>query len=304
MQNTSQSLRELGNIIDPTPMKSINLICSLIFFQISVCNAQLTFRIDESISYPDLSVKISESVSYPDITVKIGENVSYEDFTVGITSNKNQADFIITESRYPDLTVKASESVTYPDLSIKMGETVSYPDVTIKIRKSGTVDYIIFTEKAYISLREIVIALLPAINKELDYKYKKIPIYTEQTNSPTQSSNNSKSNYSDAVNVLNGAKIFAQDDKNTYLGKIASEYDSESIFNEYGTYGSEYNSSCIWNEYSTFGNEYNSLSPFNDYSSKPPMIVKNGKIIGYLTTNESINGGISPYILKGLKDKF
>jgi len=50
-------------------------------------------------------------------------------------------------------------------------------------------------------------------------------------------------------------------------------------------------------------NKYNSLSPFNNYSSNPPLIIKNGKLIGYLTTNESINGGVSPYILKSNKDK-
>ncbi len=287
-----------------TSIKSINIIITFIAFQISVCNAQLTFRINENISFPDLSVKISKNISFPDITVKIGENVSFEDFTVGITSNKNEADFIITESRYPDLSIKASEDVLHPDISIKAGETVSFPDVTIKIKKSGTVGYTVFTEKAYISLREIVIALLPAINKELDYKYEKIPIYTEKSNSSIKNHNNSDSNHTNFINALKGAKIFAQDDKNTYLGKIASEYGSESIFNEYGTYGSEYSSSSIWNEYSTFGNEYNSLSPFNDYSSKPPKIIKDGKIIGYLTTNESINGGVSPHILKGLKDKF
>jgi len=34
------------------------------------------------------------------------------------------------------------------------------------------------------------------------------------------------------------------------------------------------------------------------------MIVKDGQIIGYLTVNDIISGGVSPYILKGLKDQF
>lgn len=37
----------------------------------------------------------------------------------------------------------------------------------------------------------------------------------------------------DACSMLNGAVIIAQDDANTYLGKIALPYDSDSIFNEY-----------------------------------------------------------------------
>ncbi len=104
----------------------------------------------------------------------------------------------------------------------------------------------------------------------------------------------------DVCAILDGAVIIAQDDANTYLGKISSPYDSDSIFNEYGTYGNEYSSSSIWNEYSKFGNEYNSYSPFNEYSSKPPMLIKSRSLIGYLTTNKYIQGGISPNLLKAL----
>lgn len=43
--------------------------------------------------------------------------------------------------------------------------------MTIKINKSGTVNYIIYTEKEFISLRDIVIALLPAINYHSDFKH-------------------------------------------------------------------------------------------------------------------------------------
>jgi len=209
-------------------MKTIFLILLSILSIESV--AQITFRIEDNISYPDLSVKISDNVSYPDIRIKIGEDISYEDFTVGITSNKSKADFIITKSRYPDLTVKASDNISYPDLRIKAGESVSYADVTIEIKKSGTVDYLVYTEKAFISLIDIVISLLPAINKELDYKFEKIPIYID---------NQGNENLTDAIGTLKGAKIFAQDDDNTYLGEISSEYDSESIFNKHGTYGNE-----------------------------------------------------------------
>jgi len=261
--------------------------------------AQILFRIESDIFYPDLSVRISENISFPDIRVKIGESVTFEDFTVGITSNRNQADFIITTSRYPNLTVKASEDILFPDIRIKAGENVSFADVTIKIKKVGTVEYIVYTEKAYISLTDLVVALLPAINKEMDYKFEKIPIYIKEFNKST-----SFSNLSEIILLLKGSLVFAQDNEQTYLGKIDNKYNSESIFNEYGTFGNKYSSKSIWNEYSKFGNKYNYLSPFNDYSSSPPMIIKNGKIIGYLTTNKFISGGISPYILKGIKDNF
>ena len=107
-------------------------------------------------------------------------------------------------------------------------------------------------------------------------------------------------NAEEVCEAVKGAVLIAQDDKNTYLGKITNPYDSESIFNEYGTYGSEYNSASIWNQYATFGSEYNSYSPHNSYTSTPPMIIKNKKILGYLSTNKSIKSSISPNLLKAL----
>ena len=104
----------------------------------------------------------------------------------------------------------------------------------------------------------------------------------------------------EVCSIVSGAKLLAQDDKNTYLGNITNSYDGDSIFNEYGTYGNEYNSSSIWNEYATFGNEYSTYSPFNEFSSSPPMMIKNGKIIGYLSANKNIKSSISPNLLKAL----
>jgi hypothetical protein len=109
----------------------------------------------------------------------------------------------------------------------------------------------------------------------------------------------------EVCDIVNGAVLIAQDDKNTYLGKVTSAYNSESIFNEYGTYGSEYNSASIWNQYATFGSEYSSYSPHNSYTSTPPMIIKNKKILGYLSANKNIKSSISPNLLKALcKEEF
>lgn len=103
--------------------------------------------------------------------------------------------------------------------------------------------------------------------------------------------------------ILNGSKVIAQDNQNTYLGKVTSEYDSESIFNDYGSYGGEYSSTSIWNEYSTLGNEYSIYSPFNPYTTTPPMLIKDGRVIGYLSSNKSITSSISPNLLKALCEK-
>ena len=105
---------------------------------------------------------------------------------------------------------------------------------------------------------------------------------------------------SEVCSIVNGAKLLAQNDENTYLGEITNSYATDSIFNKYGIYGSEYSSNSIWNKYSVFGSEYSSYSPFNEYTSTPPMMIKGGKIIGYLTANSSIQASISPNLLKAL----
>ena len=76
-----------------------------------------------------------------------------------------------------------------------------------------------------------------------------------------------------------------------YLGCLnCNQYDSNSIWNEYGTYGNQYNTNSIWNEYGTFGSEYSSFSPWNEYASYPPVIVdEDGNFYGYLTVNEFNN---------------
>jgi|SRR5690554_1340943 len=100
--------------------------------------------------------------------------------------------------------------------------------------------------------------------------------------------------------VVRDAKIVAQDDENTYLGKVASRYGSDSIFNKYGDFGSRYSSKSIWNKYGDFGNQYGQYSPFNKHASQPPMLIKEGRIIGYLSANKSIESSISPNLLKAL----
>jgi PKD repeat protein len=77
------------------------------------------------------------------------------------------------------------------------------------------------------------------------------------------------------------AKLYLFAEDGTYLGKLTTnEFDSDSIFNEYGTYGSK----------------YSLQSAFNDYTFTPPYIVtSDGIIYGRLTTNKFISGAISPY---------
>jgi len=76
-------------------------------------------------------------------------------------------------------------------------------------------------------------------------------------------------------------------DNNTFLGCLnCNEFSSESICNEFGTYGSEFSSESIWNEFGTYGSEFSSYSPWNEFSSDGPKIVdKDGNYYGRFSIN-------------------
>jgi hypothetical protein len=94
---------------------------------------------------------------------------------------------------------------------------------------------------------------------------------------------------------LEGAVIINDDDE--YIGQIANPSVRDSIFNEYGEFGSEYRSESIWNEYGKNGSEYRPNSAFNDYATRPPRLIKNRQVIGYLTVNKSKPGGLNPRLI-------
>jgi hypothetical protein len=81
--------------------------------------------------------------------------------------------------------------------------------------------------------------------------------------------------------------IFGGENHDVFLGCLnCNTYTSNSIWNEYGTYGNHYSITSIWNEYGTYGSTYSSLSPWNSYASDPPVVVdENGNFYGYLTIN-------------------
>lgn len=100
------------------------------------------------------------------------------------------------------------------------------------------------------------------------------------------------------IQTTTSLELYSNDGR-TYLGKVTSnEFDLESIFNEFGTYGSKFSLTSIWNEFGTYGSPFSSESAFNEFALSPPVIMSGSDIIGYLTVNSSINGAISPYGLK------
>jgi hypothetical protein len=93
--------------------------------------------------------------------------------------------------------------------------------------------------------------------------------------------------------------VMYSNDGAIYLGKLTSnEFDSDSIFNEFGSYGGKFSEKSIFNEFGTYGGKYSDQSPFNEYASKPPVVIENGKVTGHLTINTAFKDAISPVGLK------
>jgi len=90
--------------------------------------------------------------------------------------------------------------------------------------------------------------------------------------------------------------LYSDDSKKLYIGKLTSnKLDSKSIFNKLGVYGSELSSKSIWNELGVYGSQLSRYSAFNDLALKPPKIIDgNNYIVGRLTKNNTIPGGIDP----------
>jgi len=91
---------------------------------------------------------------------------------------------------------------------------------------------------------------------------------------------------------LEGAKIIAAD--GTFLGTLDDSYSEDSIFNDYSDYGAEYSSDSIWNEYNDWGNSYSLTSPFNEHAADPPILIKEGEIVGKLTVKSYEVDAVDP----------
>lgn len=103
-----------------------------------------------------------------------------------------------------------------------------------------------------------------------------------------------------ADSVIHGPlKLIADDSKHTYLGMLTTnKFDTESVFNEFGTYGNKFNLKSIYNEFGTFGGEFSLYSPFNESTLSPPLIVDaDGNTVGRLSVNKNVIGAVSPYII-------
>ena len=84
-----------------------------------------------------------------------------------------------------------------------------------------------------------------------------------------------------------------------YLGSLnLSAYDSDSIFNQFGTFGSQFSPQSIFNKFGTYGSQFSTLSPFNQFTTTPPKIFIRGKFVAYLTKNQFLKPSVEPEKIK------
>lgn len=62
-------------------------------------------------------------------------------------------------------------------------------------------------------------------------------------------------------------------------------------------YGSDISSKSIWNDIGPYGSDISAKSAMNDLASDPPMLIKNQRAIGFLSTNKLKPGAINPILL-------
>lgn len=106
------------------------------------------------------------------------------------------------------------------------------------------------------------------------------------------------------ASFTSGFYLFSDDDKHVYLGKLtANEFDLESVYNEFGTYGNKFSSTSIFNKFGIYGSKYSAYSPFNPYALNPPVIIifDDGKVSGggILSCNTIFANALNP---DGLED--
>lgn len=92
--------------------------------------------------------------------------------------------------------------------------------------------------------------------------------------------------------IREGQSFLVADD-GQFLGKLSlNQFDTESISNQFGSYGNQFSSTSIKNQFSQYGSQFSSLSPYNQFSGTPPIIYLKGQKYGHLTKNRFVPGKI------------
>ncbi len=113
------------------------------------------------------------------------------------------------------------------------------------------------------------------------YKWQGSYCVSEEYNLPSY-------DYELSCDEVGGLSIFGYDNYNDnykFIGSIANEFSSLSIGNEFG-YGNEFKSDSLFNEFGTYGNMFGSYSAYNEFSYKPPVLIDAyNQVKGYVTKN-------------------
>lgn len=91
--------------------------------------------------------------------------------------------------------------------------------------------------------------------------------------------------YPTTCSSLNGASIYSQDTPSVFLGFFGSSGATLSVKNSLGDYGSTSGANSVRNKLSKYGSTTGDYSSLSFSAFNPPIIVKNGVTLGYLTTS-------------------
>ena len=92
---------------------------------------------------------------------------------------------------------------------------------------------------------------------------------------------------------LDGARVYSTEEPPVYLGFLGAASAADSIYNVVGTYGSSGSTSSMRNSSGRYGSTTGANSHLNPDAIKPPVIVKLGSSLAYITSNTSLLGGIT-----------
>jgi hypothetical protein len=92
---------------------------------------------------------------------------------------------------------------------------------------------------------------------------------------------------------LDGSVVYSDQDDPAYLGFFGVASATNSIMNRSGPHGDSVSAYSVRSTTSIYGNTWDKFSINNIYGRRPPIIVKRAKIIGRLTANTLIDGGVT-----------
>ena len=92
---------------------------------------------------------------------------------------------------------------------------------------------------------------------------------------------------------LDGASVYSQEAAPVFLGFFGRSSAANSITRSIGDYGNTTSAQSMKNKSSVYGSASGSYSINNPAATLPPVIVRNGATLGYITTNNNLFGGYS-----------